>query len=223
MCEEVMRVKKLNCPNCGAKVTKEQIKCKYCGTVLDFEESNPIQKNLSTPTKPNEILSTPTDIEDTGETPVATNENFDDTAESAQIAKEMEEQRIADQRKRKIISCAVSTTLGVIGIVSGIILISKMSYVGIALIALGIICLCKIFYTFMRTSRNMTKAGYLYSLIICILIGGFGIYGGIELIRVSPTIDGKLICIIPFLLSAVSLTYLIAKTFFYFREKKQKA
>lgn len=35
-----MKVRKLACPCCGAKINKNQEKCDYCGASVDFEQTN---------------------------------------------------------------------------------------------------------------------------------------------------------------------------------------
>lgn len=35
-----MKVRKLVCPCCGAKINKNQEKCDYCGASVDFEQTN---------------------------------------------------------------------------------------------------------------------------------------------------------------------------------------
>lgn len=215
-----MKVKKLNCPNCSAKIKKGQTSCEYCGTMLDFEEN---ANTISTPTIPQNPQPT-TPIEDltTISTPDDSTPNTDEITELPQITEELTAQRKIREKKHRIVSCIVSAIVGIAAIASGIILIDRVSYIGIALVVFGILRLCKIFYTFMRSSYNMTPAGYTYSGIICAVISGLGIYGGVELLRVSPTLDGKLICIIPFIVAAVSITYFITKTFYFIRDRKAK-
>ena len=219
-----MKVKKLNCPNCSAKINNGQTSCGYCGTMLDFEENANIVTNI-------QILPTiqPQPIYDTidSQEPTSTTSNDSETTAETEISDAQEianslakKRKPISKKQHRITSIIVSALIGIAGITSGIILIDRVNYIGIALIALGILCLCKIFYTFMRSSYNMTPTGYIYSGIICALISGFGIYGGVELLRVSPTLNGKLMCIIPFLLALVSLTYFITKTIYYIISKK---
>lgn len=218
-----MKVRKLSCPNCNARVQKGQTNCEYCGGTLDFVESEP-KASTPAPTIVNATINVTQPAQPVvDEVALAAEANY---AQDHSISEaELELAYLADQkekeRKRRTVSSIVSGIVGVAGIVSGIILMERVSYIGISLIVLGILFLCKIFYSFMRTNYSMSRAGYIYSGIICALICCFGIYGGVELIKLSPTIEGKLICIIPFMLVAVSLSYFITKTIYYIRAKKR--
>lgn len=223
-----MKIKELNCPNCGAKIKKGQSECAYCGTKLDFEELQAKQAILSAPIiavsdvrtivqeeMANRDISAPTSAE-------AQIRNIaQEVEESAKIAEEIATEKKAE-RKHRAASITVSAVSAVAAITGGILLLGLNVYVGIALIAFGILRACKIFYTFMRASYNMTPAGYTYSGVICAIISGLGIYGGIELLVISPTISGKILCVIPFLLAVVSIGYFVTKTVFYIKKKRGK-
>ncbi len=218
-----MKVRKLSCPNCNASVQKGQASCEYCGATLDFVESEP-KVSQDKPTIVNATINVTQPVQPVVDE-VALAEEINYAKDHSISESEMELAFLAEkkekERKHRIVSSIVSGVTGVAGVVSGIILMDIVSYIGIALIVLGILCLCKIFYTFMRTTYSMSPAGYTYSGIICTLICGFGIYGGVELIKLSPTIDGKLTCVIPFLLAGVSLSYFVTKTVYYIREKRR--
>lgn len=215
-----MKVKKLSCPNCNAKVEKGQNECEYCGATLVFEEKTP---DKVAPTVVNATINVTPTPKEVDEEALAQEAYYaqDYSISEAEIALAYSAERHAKERKHRIVSSIVSGITGIAGIASGVILINRVSYLGIALIVLGILCLCKIFYTFMRTEYNMTKSGYIYSAIICALISGFGIYGGIELIKLSPTIEGKFICVIPLMLAGVSISYFLTKTIYYIRNKRR--
>ncbi len=220
-----MKIKKLNCPNCSAKVEKGQNSCKYCGSNLVFEENTEAPQNSTTTAPTTTIINTPImpvyikEPEIDSEAIDTLDDSIEYESDTNKIALELHTKKLAREKTHRIVSCIVSAIMGVAGVISGILLIDRITYVGIALIILGILCFCKILYTFMRSTYNMTVAGYTYSGVICALVCGFGIFGGIELIQIAPTFEGKLVAIIPFFLALVSLTYFVIKTIFYIKKK----
>lgn len=216
-----MKVNKLSCPNCGAKLKRGLSSCEYCGSALSVEhettEAGARETGLVAETA--EPI-TPIQAIDAAISAVQKAAELSaEMEESAKIAAQIEAER-ASEKKHRVISSIVSAVTGAAGIASGIILLNINVYVGIALLSLGILCMCKIFYTFMRASYNMTRAGYIYSGIICALITGFGIYGGIQLLVISADVGTQLMCVIPFLLAAVSLSYFVTKTVFWVKNKR---
>lgn len=208
-----MKVTKLNCPNCNAKIKKGQPACEYCGTTLEFEETERPAVILATEIDPTRAQTE--EQKTTPDTPPT-----EPSADAIKASQEITKANKITEKKHRIASSIVSAITGVAGIATGIILLDKIVYVSVALLALGILSLFKIFYTFMRSTYNMTPAGYIYSGMICALISGFSIYGGVEMIVISATLEGKILCIIPFLLAAVSISYFVIKTVYFIKERK---
>ena len=218
-----MKIEKLTCPNCSAKITENQTTCSYCGTnlVVSAEQDtkspnentvinqNNISENIIAESQSTQNFATPNSVSDI-------------SPDVMKLSLEVAEANKQQERKHRLISSIVSGITGIAGIISGIILLDEITYLGVVLILLGILCVCKIFYTNMRASYNMTPAGYTYSAIICVLISGFAIFGGCMMIEISDDIENQICSIIPFFLALVSITYFIAKTIFYIREKKFK-
>ncbi len=224
-----MRIKELNCPNCGAKIKKGQAECTYCGTKLDYEELE--SRSIASPPTPtlaeNDVRSIVREEMASRDAPAPTltelalSEATQEVAESAKIAAEIEAEK-RDERKHRIASITVSAVSSLAAFVGGVLLLYVNIYLSIALFVFGILRTCKIFYTFMRASYNMTPAGYAYSGIICTLITIVGIYGGIELLLVANSFAYKLLSIIPFMLAGLSMGYFVLKTVFYIKRKKGK-
>lgn len=227
-----MKIKDLNCPNCNARVALGQKTCEYCNTNLVFCETEPkedakkvvvVDKSDVIAQKLDEVNSkldqiTSTDAQNTTEI-IDLTEPAEVSPEAGKLAEDVVLANQKSEKRHRIVSSIVSAVTGVAALVSGIILIDMVVYLGVTLIALGILCLCKIFYTFMRARYNMTPAGYTYSAIMCALISGFGIFGGVEMLLISTSLKTQVLAVIPFLLAAVSLSYFITKTVFFVRER----
>ena len=217
-----MKIKKFNCPSCNAAVTKNQVKCRYCGSPLYFEPTKNdtyIVVDQTTPKLKSELTATKTMLE-VEKTKNHLKQHYEEDDEILFTQEKVREQKLSDQ-KRRIISIIVSTFCSIAGIVSGVILIDKLVALAIILMALGILSFCKILYSFMRTSYNMTKSGYIYSGILCAVITVTGIVAGVYMLSLSTYPNTTLYAVIPFLLSIVSLGYFILKTVFYIKAKKK--
>ena len=217
-----MKIKKFNCPSCNAAVTKNQVKCRYCGSPLYFEPTKNdtyIVVDQTTPKLKSELTATKTMLE-VEKTKNHLKQHYEEDDEILLTQEKVREQKLSDQ-KRRIISIIVSTFCSIAGVVSGVILIDKLVALAIILMALGILSFCKILYSFMRTSYNMTKSGYIYSGILCAVITVTGIVAGVYMLSLSTYPNTTLYAVIPFLLSIVSLGYFILKTVFYIKAKKK--
>ena len=217
-----MKIKKFNCPSCNAAVTKNQVNCRYCGSPLYFEPTKNdtyIVVDQTTPKLKSELTATKTMLE-VEKTKNHLKQHYEEDDEILFTQEKVREQKLSDQ-KRRIISIIVSTFCSIAGIVSGTILIDKLVALAIILMALGILSFCKILYSFMRTSYNMTKSGYIYSGILCAVITVTGIVAGVYMLSLSTYPNTTLYAVIPFLLSIVSLGYFILKTVFYIKAKKK--
>lgn len=220
--EEYMKIKKFNCPSCNAAVTKNQVKCRYCGSPLYFEPTKNdtyIVVDQTTPKLKSELTAAKTMLE-VEKTKNHLKQHYEEDDEILLTQEKVREQKLSDQ-KRRIISIIVSTFCSIAGVVSGVILIDKLVALAIILMALGILSFCKILYSFMRTSYNMTKSGYIYSGILCAVITVTGIVAGVYMLSLSTYPNTTLYAVIPFLLSIVSLGYFILKTVFYIKAKKK--
>ncbi len=231
-----MRVKKLNCPNCNACIDDDQNKCEYCGASLVIEEIEKNKQRELEQEKMKSVHAKNRELEarlDSLETRLrvaderayyeeftAPDNQIDIDAEALALSQEIAEANLASERRHRFISSIVSGICGVAGIVSGIFLLDVIVYVGIILLALGILCLCKIFYTYMRSRYTMTPAGFTYSAIISILITAFGIFGGISILNIpGAPFEVTIRCTIPFLLALVAFTYFAIKSIFFIRER----